>query len=154
MPQMAPLNTRLFLVLPREGCSLTVELNSLQVSEETTSSLIIKPGELQPGWYLFYGATWEAGLTWHWPCFLNRGKAFFPAPPYLPGRRERRWAWGGRGGRKALEIKSGNIPLLVLPAAWPATGTFSSWPSVFPCLKWGHWPLPWLCKQSCRITGS
>lgn len=95
MPQMAPLNTRLFLVLPREGRSFTVELNSLKVSEETTSPPIIKPGELQPGWYLFYGATWEAGLTWHWPCFLNRGKAFFPAPPYLPGPQERRWAWGG-----------------------------------------------------------
>lgn len=78
-------HTRLSCAAP-ELCSLTVELYSLQVSEETTSSLIIKPGELQPGWYLFYGATWEAGLSWHWPCFLNRGKAFFPAPPYLPGR--------------------------------------------------------------------
>lgn len=89
-----PLNTRFFLVLPREGCSLTMELNSLQVSEETTSSLIIKPGELQPDWYLFCGATWEAGLACHWLCFLSRGKAFFPAPPYLSGHQERRWMWG------------------------------------------------------------
>lgn len=56
--QTAAPNTCFFLTLHREGCSLTVELNSLQVSEETTSSLIIKPSEPQPGWYLYYRTTW------------------------------------------------------------------------------------------------
>ena len=43
---------------PMEGCALTVELNSLQASRETTSSPIVKPGEPQPGWYLDYRTAW------------------------------------------------------------------------------------------------
>ena len=62
--QAVPLNTQL-LVCPGKPVPVSCELSSLQVSEETTSPLIIKPNEPQPGWYLDHETAWggRAGLA-------------------------------------------------------------------------------------------
>jgi hypothetical protein len=52
------LSKQLLLVLSQEDCLFSVELKSLQVSEETTSFLTVKPSEPQASCCWCYRTTW------------------------------------------------------------------------------------------------
>lgn len=71
------LSKQLLLVLPQEDCLFSVKLNSLQASEETTSSLTVKPSEPQASCCLCYKTTWGGRPDLAHALSLGRGSFFF-----------------------------------------------------------------------------
>lgn len=109
------MSKHLLLVLLQEGYLL--KLNSLQVSEEITPSLIIKPSKPELGWYFCYETVWGIWPNLAVPLISEKKQGFSPAFLYLPRGQEKGWAWWYLKAKNTLELKSGNIVLLVLPPA-------------------------------------
>lgn len=122
-----PPSKQLLPVLPQKDCLSSVKLNSLQASEETTSSLTVKPSEPQASCCFCYKP--PERLAWAGTGLEPEESRFPHCLHYLPRVQEQVWAWGHCRVRNAPEIfflkkRGGNNSLLVLSPV--QSGSFSS----------------------------
>lgn len=149
-----PPSKQLLPVLPQKDCLSSVKLNSLQASEETTSSLTVKPSEPQASCCFCYKP--PERLAWAGTGLEPEESRFPHCLHYLPRVQEQVWAWGHCRVRNAPEIfffkKRGGVIIHSWFCHLYNQVHFPPLRSVSAFLKWERWSLKSLWERTCSAS--
>lgn len=146
-----PPSKQLLPVLPQEDCLSSVELNSLQASEETTtSSLTVKPSEPQASCCLCYKP--PGRLAWPGTGLEPQGSHFPTAFVTCPEFKNKYGAGVIVGSEIHWRFKRGGVIIHSWVCYLYSQVHFPSLLSVSALLKWERQPLKCLWEWSCSAS--